>query len=152
MKKPELNVADFGENHVIFYFNKSASVNRLYRIKSGHTKPYFIHSKSYMYILEDNREIIDYNFLKCSSYEFSYIFAFCDNRKRDISNHIKLFEDIVFRLFIKDDDSKVKSIRINAITFSNKRKFNYLFVKWTCSKQDYKVEDEYFKKFLSLLK
>jgi len=102
-----------------------------------------------MYILEDNREIIDYPFDKCDEYDFEYIFAFNNKRKRDISNHIKLFEDIIFRLFIKDDDSKVKSIRINSFIFKNSKNLNYLFVRWTCKQEEYKPDDEKLIRFLS---
>jgi Holliday junction resolvase RusA-like endonuclease len=91
-----------------------------------------VNNKVYIEILSYNPEIIDKKFLQCDKYTVNYYIIVGDKKRRDISNYVKLFEDIVFRLFIKEDDSKVKHITITGI-YKEKIKSKYVFVTWHCS-------------------
>ncbi len=129
--KDNIYVIHYTENSVLFSFNRFASVNRLYRNRQGYTKPYAVNSKIYLDILSYHPEIIDKKFLKCDKYAVNYYIIVGDKKRRDISNYVKLFEDIVFRLFVKEDDSKVKYITISGI-YKEKIKSKYVFVNWHC--------------------
>jgi Holliday junction resolvase RusA-like endonuclease len=129
--KGNIYVIHYTENSVLFSFNRFASVNRLYRNRQGYTKPYSVNSKVYLDILSYHPEIIDKKFLQCDKYAVSYYIIVGDKKRRDISNYIKLFEDIVFRLFVKEDDSKVKHITVTGV-FKEKIKSKYVFVTWHC--------------------
>jgi Holliday junction resolvase RusA-like endonuclease len=133
--KGNIYVIHYTENSVLFSFNRFASVNRLYRNRQGYTKPYSVNSKVYLDILSYHPEIIDKKFLQCDKYAVNYYIIVGDKKRRDISNYVKLFEDIVFRLFVKEDDSKVKHISITGI-YKEKIKSKYVFVTWNCLEGD----------------
>jgi Holliday junction resolvase RusA-like endonuclease len=133
--KSNIYVIHYTDNSVLFSFNRFASVNRLYRNRQGYTKPYSVNSKVYLDILSYHPEIIDKKFLKCDKYAVNYYIIVGDRKRRDISNYVKLFEDIVFRLFVKEDDSKVKHITITGI-YKEKIKSKYVFVTWSCLESD----------------
>jgi len=126
-----IRVIHYTYDSVLFSFSRSASVNRLYRNRYGYTKPYSVNNKVYLDILSYYPEIIDKKFLQCEKYTVNYYIIVGDKKRRDISNYVKLFEDIVFRLFIKEDDSKVKHITITGI-YKEKIKSKYIFVTWHC--------------------
>ncbi len=127
-----IQVIHYTNDSVLFSFKGSASVNRLYRNRYGYTKPYSVNNKVYIEILSYHPEIIDKKFLQCNKYTVNYYIIVGDKKRRDISNYVKLFEDIVFRLFVKEDDSKVKHITITGI-YKEKIKSKYVFVTWHCS-------------------
>jgi len=129
--KSNIQVIHYTHDSVLFSFSGSASVNRLYRNRQGYTKPYSVNNKAYLDILSCHPEIIDKKFLQCDKYTVNYYVIVGDKKKRDISNYVKLFEDIVFRLFVKEDDSKVKHITITGI-YKEKIKAKYIFVSWHC--------------------
>jgi Holliday junction resolvase RusA-like endonuclease len=133
--KSNIYVIHYTDNSVLFSFNRFASVNRLYRNRQGYTKPYSVNSKAYLDILSYHPEIIDKKFLQCDKYAVNYYIIVGDRKRRDISNYVKLFEDIVFRLFVKEDDSKVKHITITGI-YKEKIKSKYVFVTWSCLESD----------------
>ena len=129
--KSNIQVIHYTHDSVLFSFSGSASVNRLYRNRYGYTKPYSVNNKVYLDILSYYPEIIDKKFLQCDKYTVNYYIIVGDKKRRDISNYVKLFEDIVFRLFIKEDDSKVKHITITGV-YKEKIKSKYVFVTWHC--------------------
>ena len=129
--KSNIQVIHYTHASVLFSFSGSASVNRLYRNRYGYTKPYSVNNKVYLDILSYYPEIIDKKFLQCDKYTVNYYIIVGDKKRRDISNYVKLFEDIVFRLFIKEDDSKVKHITITGV-YKEKIKSKYVFVTWHC--------------------
>ncbi len=137
--KGNIHVIHYTDNSVLFSFNRFASVNRLYRNRKGYTKPYSVNSRVYLDILSYHPEIIDKKFLQCDKYAVNYYIIVGDKKRRDISNYVKLFEDIVFRLFIKEDDSKVKHITISGI-YKEKIKYKYVFVTWHCIESNDSVE------------
>jgi len=126
-----IHVIHYTHDSVLFSFSRSASVNRLYRNRYGYTKPYSVNNKVYLDILSYHPEIIDKKFLQCDKYTVNYYIIVGDKKRRDISNYVKLFEDIVFRLFIKEDDSKVKHITITGV-YKEKIKSKYIFITWHC--------------------
>lgn len=67
---------------------------------------------------------------KCEKYAFYYLFYFKNNKKRDVSNYIKFFEDLIFYV-LDDDDSKVDFLFVQKNYFYNKD-YNYLFVFYEC--------------------
>ena len=129
--KSNIQVIHYTHDSVLFSFSGSASVNRLYRNRYGYTKPYSVNNKVYLDILSYYPEIIDKKFLQCDKYTVNYYIIVGDKKRRDISNYVKLFEDILFRLFIKEDDSKVKHITITGV-YKEKIKSKYVFVTWHC--------------------
>jgi Holliday junction resolvase RusA-like endonuclease len=147
--KGNIHVIHYTDNSVLFSFNRFASVNRLYRNRTGYTKPYSVNSKVYLDILSYQPEIIDKKFLQCEKYAVNYYIIVGDKKRRDISNYVKLFEDIVFRLFVKEDDSKVKYITIRGV-YKEKIKSKYVLVTWRCldtneNTEELKAVEEYLK-------
>lgn len=94
---------------IIFDFDLNVSVNNIYKFNVKNKKMYSVY-KSRVYNKFRGIELV---FKKCDCYLCEYSFIFMNNNKRDISNYLKFFEDLIFRLFIKDDDSKVYKIIVN---------------------------------------
>lgn len=127
----EIELISYGDNFVEFSFSGSFSVNRVYRYKSGMTKPYPVHAKIYSIIKKKYQNILDKKFLTCQKFIVRYDFTFNTNQRKDVSNYIKVFEDLVFRYFIKQDDSFVYEIMAKK-THVNTLEKNIVKITWEC--------------------
>lgn len=138
----QLDIIDYSNNHVEIAFSGQLSVNRLYRNAKGRTKPY-IQAKHIVYnsLQKKYSDVIEYEFDKYNQYECEYTFIFNNKSRRDVSNYIKFFEDLVFRLLIKDDDSKVVKITLQKSVYRN-LKYNYLIMKWKDTNEDLLTKDK----------
>lgn len=126
----QIILLNYGENFVEFGFSGSFSVNRLYRNKRGFVKPYATHNHLYKILKKNYGDIINSSFKQFSSFSVKYQFIFKDNTKRDLTNYLKAFEDITFRLFIKVDDSRVQETI--AIKYVDKRlSMHYVKIEWS---------------------
>jgi hypothetical protein len=79
-------------------------------------------------LLKKQIEECSVQFEKYEAYDFHYTFIFGLSAKQDVSNFIKFIEDIIFNLFLCDDDSKVQ--RIIAEKFVCKGEYNVVIVTW----------------------
>lgn len=128
--KIRVEILSFGDNYIEFLFAGALSVNNLYRNRKGRVKPY-IQAKSivYDYIQKRYGNACEHKFLVYDAYRFRYFFIFNSNKRRDVSNYVKFFEDVVFRLFIKDDDSKVQEIHMQK-AIGKIGNMNYVRIEW----------------------
>lgn len=138
----KVEILDYDINRLEFAFQGSLSVNRLYRNVKGRTKPY-IQAKHVVYnkILKENKDAVLFNYNKHDLYYLKYTFVFNSKKPRDVSNYIKFFEDLVFRLFIKDDDNKVW--KFEAEKEIRRGKYNYVMIEWF----EYKRNDMFLEEF-----
>lgn len=134
----QIDLIGGGENFLEFTFSGSFSVNRIYRNKRGFTKPYPLHKQAYKIIQKKYPEYIEREYKQYDKFEVNYIFVFNNNQRRDVSNYIKVFEDILFRLFIKKDDSFVYKINVKKIIIKSFPE-NYLRIEW-CEYDDKSYE------------
>lgn len=118
--KLDLKIID--KNTFFITFDLNASVNMY--IKKTKNKV-FNKYKHLLYNIQKCEEC-----LKCEKYAFYYLFYFKNNKKRDVSNYIKFFEDLVFYV-LNDDDSKVDMLFVQKNYYENKD-YNYLLVFYEC--------------------
>ncbi|MEM5878704.1 MAG: hypothetical protein QXF12_07560 [Candidatus Aenigmatarchaeota archaeon] len=151
-KNIRVEIVDYDDNSVSMTFSGQLSVNRLYRNVKGRTKPY-IQAKHvvYNYMNKKYKHIIDHDFNRYEKYYCEYIFIFNNKRPRDVSNYIKFFEDLVFRLMIKDDDNKVYKINIVKDIY-REISYNYVIVRWTEYNEDLILKDKSLQNRLESLK
>lgn len=122
------HIVHFNENSIEIHFTGDFSVNKLY-INTKNGKRYNqVKTKIYEIMQIFYQDVLSFEFKKCNRYVFIYEFYFCNNKKRDISNYIKFFEDFVFKLLIKDDDSKV--FEIHAYKKVMKRNMHVVKISW----------------------
>lgn len=115
-----LDVSVLNKNTFLIHFDINVSVNS-YIVKA---KNVFNKYKNLILSLSKCKEC-----LRCRKYIFYYVFFFKDNKRRDVSNYIKFFEDLVFYL-IDDDDSKVDMIFIKKII--NESDKNSVLIYYEC--------------------
>lgn len=140
-KNIRVEIFNYNNNSISFTFSGQLSVNRLYRNVKGRTKPY-IQAKHVVYnhMNKKYKDILEFDFTKYERYYCEYIFIFNNKRPRDVSNYIKFFEDLVFRLMIKDDDNKVYKINVVKDIYRN-ISYNYVIIKWHDYKEDIILKD-----------
>jgi len=101
------------EKRIKLIYSGNPSVNKMYRRLSsfqGVSVKSDYHKSAWYFI----------NFLKkqkskaqkLDKYFFTYVFTYKDEKRRDISNYIKILEDLIFKYYLEDDDNKVYAIRI----------------------------------------
>lgn len=125
-----VDIVDYDDSSISMIFSGQLSVNRLYRNVKGRTKPY-IQAKHivYNYMNKKYSHVINHDFKKYEKYYCEYIFIFNNKKPRDVSNYIKFFEDLVFRLMIKDDDNKVYKINVVKDIYRDISS-NYVIIRW----------------------
>lgn len=128
--KIKVEILEYAPNKIEFAFQGSLSVNRLYRNVKGRTKPY-IQAKHIVYnkIMKNYKDAVLYDYNKHDFYYVKYTFVFNSKKPRDVSNYIKFFEDLVFRIFIKDDDNKVWKFEAQK-EIRKGFKHNYVMIEW----------------------
>lgn len=144
----DILVTNYGLNFIEFGFSGSLSVNRIYRNKGGFVKPYPTHAKIYKIIKKKFAHIASLDFAQYDMFHVEYTFFFKDNARRDVTNYIKVFEDIVFRLFIKIDDSRVYSTKVTK-NIDKRLSMHYVRIEWhpfASQKHSFSFPDEVIKK------
>lgn len=118
---------------LVIGFKSHTSVNQVY--SRSKNKVFNTKKKSVESFI--SRSVVDLLHVKKlkNKYKFVYRFYFYDNRPRDISNQIKLFEDMVFKI-IGDDDSRVDEITIHRMydfykyEKYHKQKYHVVEINW----------------------
>jgi Holliday junction resolvase RusA-like endonuclease len=112
-KPPVFVPVNMTENSIKLIYAGNPSVNKIYNRKST-KQEVFVKAHHY----KSNRFIINFfkrnqkNVKRFEKYAFTYKFKYKDNRRRDISNYIKIIEDLIFEYLLNDNDAKVYQIKI----------------------------------------
>ncbi len=116
-----------------FAWKGRLSVNHLYRSVKSKNRTINVAKAAVERLLKKQIEECSVQFEKYEAYDFQYTFIFGLSAKQDVSNFIKFIEDIIFNLFLCDDDCKVQ--RIVAEKFVCKGEYNVAIVTWNPNKK-----------------